>query len=500
MPVLQPTIAIDARCVSLVDGDPVMRHARQLMLRAQGFEVRAYASGAAQLGDPSALRSACVVAEVEMDGFGGLVLLHRLRQVGWHGAAILLANTITPELAASAAAEQFVALHPKALGDEPLLEAIRAAIASAAAANWTVPDAPGAAQPSPAGASPLLPATLSFALVASASTPLLLLDGALAVVAASLTFCRAFGIDPAEVKGRSVFALGRGEWDLPRLRSLLTATMSGGAEIEAYEMDLLRAGEVPRHLVFNAHRLDYDDRDGARLLLAVEDRTQARAHEKQMDDLAREKVVLFKELQHRVANSLQIIAAVLMQSARTTKSDETRGHLHDAHHRLMSVAAIQRQLAASPLGEVALKPYLTQLCASIAASMIHDHALLQLEVIADGSSVSSDTSISLGLIVTELVINALKHAYPQHRRGKITVGYRSVADGWTLCVTDDGVGMSQGTGSAAPGLGTAIVQALAKQLHGSVLVADTAPGTRVTISRSTLKLAGPAVEIELQAA
>jgi len=132
--------------------------------------------------------------------------------------------------------------------------------------------------------------------------------------------------------------------------------------------------------------------------------------------------------------------------------------------------------------------------------MIHDHALLQLEVIADGSSVSSDTSISLGLIVTELVINALKHAYPQHRRGKITVGYRSVADGWTLCVTDDGVGMSQGTGSAAPGLGTAIVQALAKQLHGSVLVADTAPGTRVTISRSTLKLAGPAVEIELQAA
>lgn len=498
-PVAQPTIAVATRCIALVDGNPAMRHARQLMLRSEGYDVRAYPSCAALLADPSALRSACVVADVEMDGVGGLALLHGLRRAGWHGAAILLADTIPPELAASAAAEQFVALLPKALADKPLLDAIRAAIARAAANDWTVPDPP-AADPPPSGAPPSLPATLAVAMVASASTPLLLLDGALGIVAASLTFCRAFGIDPAKVDGRSLFALGAGEWDSPKLRSLLSATMSSGAKIDAYQMDLVRVGQVPRRLVLNAHKLAYDDQDGARLLLAVADMTQAREHEKHMDDLVREKAVLLKELQHRVANSLQMIASVLMQSARNTQSHETRGHLHDAHHRLMSVASVQRQLAASTLGDVALRPYLTQLCSSIAASMIQDHAQLQLEVTADRSSVGADTSISLGLIVTELVINALKHAFPQHRHGRIMVDYRSTADDWTLSVSDNGVGMSPGIGAATPGLGTTIVQALAKQLHGSVLIADAAPGTRVTITRTALKLAKPTVEPELEAA
>ncbi len=268
MPVQQPTIAVDARCIALVDGDPAMRHARQLMLRAEGYEVRSYPSCAALLADSSALRSACVVADVEMNGVGGLALLHGLRRAGWHGAAILLADTIAPELAASAAAEQFVALLPKALADKPLLHAIRTAIARAAASNWTVP-APPAAGPSSPGAPPSPRMSLAVAMVASASTPLLLLDGALTVVAASLTFCRAFGIDPAKVDGRSIFALGAGEWDSPRLRSLLTATMSGGAEIDAYEMDLVRVAEVPRRLVLNAHKLAYDDREDERLRSAI---------------------------------------------------------------------------------------------------------------------------------------------------------------------------------------------------------------------------------------
>ncbi len=128
MPVRQSTIAVDAGCIALVDGDPAMRHARQLMLRAEGYEVRAYPYCAALLADPCALRIACVVADVEMDVGGGVALLHGLRRAGWHGAAILLADTIPPELAASATAERFVALRPKALGNQALLAAVRSAI------------------------------------------------------------------------------------------------------------------------------------------------------------------------------------------------------------------------------------------------------------------------------------------------------------------------------------------------------------------------------------
>src|SRR3546814_1472945 len=108
-----------------------------------------------------------------------------------------------------------------------------------------------------------------------------------------------------------------------------------------------------------------------RLLLSISDVTDARSSEKLKDDLLREKAILLQELQHLVANSLQIIASVLMQSARRVQSEEARGHLHDAHNRVMSIATLQQTLAASRLGDVELRGYFTQLCESLGASLIH---------------------------------------------------------------------------------------------------------------------------------
>ena len=323
--------------------------------------------------------------------------------------------------------------------------------------------------------------SLALAVVSSSNTPLLLLDGDLGVVSASMSFCRAFGIDPADVAGRRIFALGDGEWDAPQLRSLLKATLAGSAEIEAYEMDLERKGRPSRRLVLSAKKLAYADAANIRLLLAVSDVTDARLSDKLKDDMLREKTVLLQELQHRVANSLQIIASVLLQSARKVQSDETRGHLHDAHHRVMSVAAVQQQLAASRLGEVELRAYLTDLCRSIAASMIRDPDQIPLKVSVDDSIISAEASVSLGLIVTELVINALKHAFPGGRVGEIVVDYRAEGPGWRLSVGDTGVGFPTDPASLKPGLGTSIVEALAKQLGAGVKIADTRPGTLVSI-------------------
>ncbi|MEP6966819.1 MAG: sensor histidine kinase [Pseudomonadota bacterium] len=324
--------------------------------------------------------------------------------------------------------------------------------------------------------------SLALAVIASSNAPVLLLDGDLTVVAASASFFRVFQIDPATAADRPLFSLGEGEWDVPRLRSLLKATLSGKADIEVYEMDLERKGRPARHLVLNAQRLDYaDDQDNARLVLAVSDVTDARAGEKLKDDLLREKAILLQEIQHRVANSLQIVASVLLQSARRIPSEETRSHLYDAHQRVMSVAAVQRQLAASRLSEVELRPYFTDLCQSLGASMIRDHKQLSLKVSADDSVTSADVSVSLGLIVTELVINALKHAFPGRRNGKIVVDYRSRGPEWTLSVGDDGVGMPADPASAKSGLGTSIIEALAKQLDARVRVSGANPGTAVSI-------------------
>jgi PAS domain-containing protein len=146
---------------------------------------------------------------------------------------------------------------------------------------------------------------LALAMVECSEVPLLLLDSALTVIAASVSFCRAFQIDPASVAGRPIFELGAGEWDVPQLRSLLTVTSSGNAAVEAYEMDLERDRREPRRLVANARRLEIGDADGTRLLVTISDVTDARAAEKQKDDLLREKAILLQEVQHRVANSLR---------------------------------------------------------------------------------------------------------------------------------------------------------------------------------------------------
>jgi two-component system, sensor histidine kinase PdtaS len=329
---------------------------------------------------------------------------------------------------------------------------------------------------------PVVADTLALALVAASDAPIVLLDGALEVIAASASFARAFQIDPAAASARSLFSLGSGEWDVPQLRSLLRATLSGAAHVDAYEMDLARPGRDTRRLVITAHQLVYGDAAETRLLLAVSDVTDARLAERLKDDLLREKAILYQELQHRVANSLQIIASVLMQSARRVPSARTRSHLYDAHSRVMSVAALQQQLAASSVGEVQLRAYFTELCQSIGASMIHDHDKLRLKVEADESVALADVSVSLGLIVTELVINALKHAFPGDRGGDIVVSYLSKAADWTLSVRDNGVGMPKDRAVAKPGLGTSIVESLAKQLHATVDLVDARPGVRISIA------------------
>lgn len=332
-------------------------------------------------------------------------------------------------------------------------------------------------------------ATSKLAVVMSSHEPLLFLSDDLRVIAVSASFCRAFEIDPASVNGKRLGELGQGEWAVAKLESLLMATVTGSASIDAYEIDLKRPNQKTRQLVVNAQTLDDGDLEHIRLLVAITDVTDMRAEARLKDDLVRDKAILLQEVQHRVAASLQIIASVLMQSARRVQSEEARGHLHDARHRIMSIAALQRQLSTSTGGSVELRTYLTQLCQSLGASMIADPERLSIQVNVDDSTVLADVSISLGLIVTELVINALKHAFSDDRNGTIAIDYRSSGKDWTLSISDNGIGMPVGDDAPKAGLGTGIVEALVKNLEGELTLSDADPGTVVTIShRETLGL------------
>ena len=326
--------------------------------------------------------------------------------------------------------------------------------------------------------------SLAMALVESSRAPLLLLDDGVIVIGASASFCNTFNLDPATIANCRLADLGAGEWDVPQLNSLLLATIGGAAEIDAYEMDLVREGKATCRLILSAHKLDYFDTEKVRVVLAATDVTASRLAEKQKDDLVREKHVLLQELQHRVANSLQIIASVLMQSAKRVQSEETRLHLHDAPSRVMSIATLQKQLAVTQLKSIELRTYFADLCRSISASMIDDPKRLSLEAVVDDTTTSSDVSVSMGLIVTELVINSIKHAFPdQVSGGKIAVSFTDEGGAWLLSVSDNGVGMPVSGERGQPGLGTGLIEALSKQLDATVTVLDANPGTRVEIRR-----------------
>ena len=113
--------------------------------------------------------------------------------------------------------------------------------------------------------------------------------------------------------------------------------------------------------------------------------------------------------------------------------------------------------------------YLTKLCGALASSMIGEQQPIAVKVIADEGTVDSAKAVSLGLIVTELVINAIKYAFPADKAGaQILVTYEVDGPDWKLTVSDNGVGKVPGQAPQAPaGLGTTIVNALAKQLDAA---------------------------------
>ena len=332
--------------------------------------------------------------------------------------------------------------------------------------------------------------SLTMAVVASSPGPLLLLDDDFRIVAASASFCELFDVDPGAVAGRPLVGLGDGEWDLPQLQALLVAAMTATAPVAAQDIEFPR----PRHptlcLVVHAERLVYLDLEHHRLLLAITDVTEARADAKAKGAALRQNLVLLQEVRHRVANSLQIIASVLWQTARKTTSDETRVHLRDAHNRVMSVAALERLLSSTGEFDVELREYLGELCQNISTSMIGDSEQIRLVLTGAGGMVNARTSVSLGLIVTELVINALKHAFPDGRKGVITVDCALRGPNWALSVHDDGIGMS-GDAADHTGQGTSIVEALAKQLGAQVLIQPGGPGTHIFVTRTTIALLEP---------
>jgi two-component sensor histidine kinase len=334
---------------------------------------------------------------------------------------------------------------------------------------------------------------LAHAIVDTVREPVVVLDQDLRVVAANRSFYLTFKVNPDNTEGKLLYELGNGEWGIPQLRVLLEKIISEHSVMEDYEVEHEFPDIGGRTMCLNARQVFYEGGANTTILLGIEDVTERRILEREKDELLRQKGILLDELQHRVANSLQIIASIIMMKAKTVESEDTRRHLHDAHSRVMSVATVQQQLHASgAVGPIEMGPYLSKLCEALSSSMIGDDRPISLKVLGEAGSATCREAESLGLIVTELVINSLKHAFNEDTKdGQITVAYDVSGTDWKLSVADNGIGRPDGVfAQPKAGLGTGIVNALAKQLNAQVETLSGSKGTTVSITHATFRAKG----------
>jgi PAS domain S-box-containing protein len=207
----------------------------------------------------------------------------------------------------------------------------------------------------------------------------------------------------------------------------------------------------------------------------VRDITERKRAEEELRASLEEKESLLKEVHHRVKNNLQIISSLLKLQARKVQSPEVHGFLRDTQNRIRSMALLHETLYRSGnLARVELLQYAKNVCTHVASSYASGGGKIRLlHKIAD-LTLDLDRAIPAGLIISELVSNAFKHAYPSGSTGEILVELQSTAEHQlVLRVSDDGIGLSVGADPQnAQSLGLLLVRSLTRQLDGRMSVSS----------------------------
>lgn len=208
-------------------------------------------------------------------------------------------------------------------------------------------------------------------------------------------------------------------------------------------------------------------------LAVTRDITESRRIEDQVRASLREKEAMLKEIHHRVKNNLQIISSLLNLQVETVDDAATRAALRGSQNRVRSMAMIHESLYQSGnLGRIDLSEYVGELCRHLCRSYGVDVSVIQLCLNIAHASLDLERAIPFGLIINELVSNAIKYAFPEGRPGRINVGFEiAQKDCYILSVSDDGIGLPMPFDMTRfRSLGLQLVQDLVHQLSGTLTI------------------------------
>jgi two-component sensor histidine kinase len=214
--------------------------------------------------------------------------------------------------------------------------------------------------------------------------------------------------------------------------------------------------------------------------------TEVRASRDRYAALAAEREMLLREVNHRVGNSLQIIASLLHLQASSSTQADVKAALTNAMGRVAAVAQVHRRLYTShDLKSVLLNQYLEALLEDLRRSA-EGNRMSRLTLKAEPVEIDPDRAVAIGIIVNELVMNAVKYAYPDGA-GPIHVELHTRGDDVDLSIADDGVGLNVKVNPHSTGMGQRIVNAMASKLEATVTRDPAHPGTRIVLQFQCVK-------------
>jgi two-component sensor histidine kinase len=211
--------------------------------------------------------------------------------------------------------------------------------------------------------------------------------------------------------------------------------------------------------------------------LTLEERVKTRTADLAM---ARERAeVLLAEVNHRVANSLQLVGVLVRMQGRSVTDTAAKDALLETQSRINAISLIHKCLYTSgDVTNVALNEYLGAMLSNFETAMKTEGHTAILKYDLEPISLRTDASVNLGVAVQELVTNAFKYAYPEDKPGEVRVRLKRLEDGKAeLTVEDDGVGIAPNAKSAGTGLGSKIINSMASALRTQVEYINRAPGT-----------------------
>jgi two-component sensor histidine kinase len=258
----------------------------------------------------------------------------------------------------------------------------------------------------------------------------------------------------------------------------------GGKKSRRFESQIVREGKETLWISSTLTPVYDEDEKLKKMVLVDTDITSSKQMEEEIINSLKEKEILLKEIHHRVKNNLQIIISLLNLQSDYIKDEQTLKAVTDGQNRVRSMALVHEKFyQGENLTEIDFKEYSEKLCRYIYQSYGDGSDRIQIHITSDSPvAFDMDTAMPCGLLINEIVSNCYKYAFPDGRKGEITISFRKKSDKQELMIIEDnGIGLPQNFQiDSSDSLGMQLIQALTSQLDGNIKVFNDG-GTRFEI-------------------